>query len=99
MYLEACFALTAVCLPSLSGGFKLKGVQTLIAGFSAVFSSRSRTTSARSKDNRTHERLDSEVSKQPLSEQGSQTDIDLEMYPVSQDNIVVSKTIKQTYNG
>ena len=38
MFLEACFGLCAICLPSLSGIFKLKSVQTLIAGFSSMLS-------------------------------------------------------------
>ena len=39
MYLEACFALCATCLPSLAGLFKIKAVQHLVAGFSNMISS------------------------------------------------------------
>jgi hypothetical protein len=38
MYNEASFTLTAVYLPSLSGAFKLKGVQVFMDGFTAAFS-------------------------------------------------------------
>lgn len=42
MYNEACFALCAICLPTLAGALKLKGVQAIIEGFSTVFSNLSR---------------------------------------------------------
>ena len=39
MFIEACFALCTICLPTLStGALKLKGVQNLVAGFSLIFS-------------------------------------------------------------
>ena len=38
MYIEACFGLIAISLPSLSGAFKLKGVQTMVAGFTDMLS-------------------------------------------------------------
>jgi hypothetical protein len=78
MYIEACFALCAVCLPSLSGMFKLKQVQNLIDGFSVALSNislgslgsrgsrgsrQSRNSSAR---NRQHEHLSSKQSEDDL---------------------------------
>ncbi|PVH98562.1 hypothetical protein DM02DRAFT_673339 [Periconia macrospinosa] len=42
IYIEACFALCAVCLPSLAGMFKLREVQNMIEGFSMARSNLSR---------------------------------------------------------
>ncbi|KAJ4287626.1 hypothetical protein N0V90_012329 [Kalmusia sp. IMI 367209] len=54
IYIEACFALCAVCLPSLSGMFKLKEVQNMIEGFSIALSNLSRGSlgSRRSRESR-----------------------------------------------
>ncbi|ESZ96821.1 plasma membrane protein Pth11-like protein [Sclerotinia borealis F-4128] len=98
MYIEACFGLTAVCLPSLSGALKLKGVQTMMEGFSIAFSNLSRSSmrSNRSRSNRSrsnessgdkHERLNSVHSHSvPASERPSHADAtDIEMNPLPRD--------------
>ncbi|PQE14161.1 plasma membrane Pth11 protein [Rutstroemia sp. NJR-2017a BVV2] len=105
MFIEACFGLTAVCLPSLSGALNLKGVQTVIEGFQSAFSniSRSSLRSNRSRSNATngdkHERLDSTRSHSlPASERPSQADTpDIEMYPLPKDqHITVTSRVDLT---
>ncbi|OCL06358.1 hypothetical protein AOQ84DRAFT_378689 [Glonium stellatum] len=109
MYIEACFALCAVCLPSLSGALKLKGVQNLIDGFSAAFSNISRSSlRSRGSNNsaKKHERLNSAHSENPHSRSGSEhnsqfasraeTERDLEMYPLPKDKVItVTSRIEQ----
>ncbi|PQE31318.1 integral membrane protein [Rutstroemia sp. NJR-2017a WRK4] len=105
MFIEACFGLTAVCLPSLSGALNLKGVQTVIEGFQSAFSNSSRSSlgSNRSRSHATngdkHGRLDSARSNSvPASERPSQADTpDIGMYPLPKDqNITVTSRLDMT---
>jgi hypothetical protein len=105
MYIEACFGLTAVCLPSLSGALKLKGVQTMIEGFQSAFSNPSPSSlrSNRSKNNASngdkHERLKPvRLNSLPASERPSKADTtDIEMNPLPKDpNITVTSRFDLT---
>ncbi|CAG8971838.1 hypothetical protein HYALB_00001949 [Hymenoscyphus albidus] len=78
LYNEACFALTAVCLPSLSGAIKVKGVQTMVEGFNEASSNISRSSIESRKVNR-----ELAVAENHGSGRRSDGDIDIELahYP------------------
>ncbi|CAG8960682.1 hypothetical protein HYFRA_00013450 [Hymenoscyphus fraxineus] len=102
LYHEACFALTAVCLPSLSGALKLKGVQNMVEGFNEAFSNLSRSSLRSRKSNKdlaatkNHERLE--------SARPSDGDIDIELahYPLplpDSKKITVTNEIDQKFTS
>ena len=107
MYNEACFALVAICLPTLSGALKLRGVQRLVGGFSTIFSNMSQrfcksNKSARSR--KTHGRLGSSHSQALaltpangyLSNNYAEGNSNIEMgYVISNDGITVTSTFEQ----
>jgi hypothetical protein len=109
MYNEASFALIAVCLPSLSGAFKLKGVQIFVDGFTAAFSNLSlssiKSRGSHKSASKSHERLGSihsgRKSSIPNSERPSHggSDIHLEEYPISHANgIIVTSQVDQNFS-
>ncbi|KAH8701529.1 hypothetical protein BGW36DRAFT_423841 [Talaromyces proteolyticus] len=93
MYIEACFALTAICLPSLSGIRKNRAIKNLIEGFRSVFSSNSRGSGSRiAADGINSREAPEDISicfEEPLSQPTSSAepisivdDADLEMQPL-----------------
>ena len=74
MLIEAGFALCAICLPSLSPAFKLKGVQTFFNNISHLFTLRSRDSAhhSASSTHGSNKALPSDLAKM---ESGSRTDL------------------------
>ena len=95
---EAGFGICAICLPTLAGSLKLKGVQTIMRGFQSLFSftNRSRKSLRASK----HQQTGSQGSNSKIVIHGSRPSdslYDVEMQPVrSENDIHVTNAIETT---
>ncbi|KAF2237741.1 hypothetical protein EV356DRAFT_529673 [Viridothelium virens] len=93
MIIKSGFGLCAICLPSLAGLFKVKGVQNMINSIRSTFSLSSRGSRRSDKPTRERrQRMDSQSSEsQIVSDHGSEAkgqNIEYEMHPLPQKPVI-----------
>jgi hypothetical protein len=104
MYNEACLALIAVCLPSLSGLRKSWAIQHLIDNFRSIFSNLSLSSNDRIEggDNNPSNKPGMPITLEPMSSKGEAApieDVDLEMQPLRRNyrhNVLVTSSIESS---